>query len=270
MSYLAIASIATSEHSLHCSLLRRRGKQLKIAAADRCRSYQRCSRGVCFLHVVRRRGVRWGTYGMATSPGTTRVRARGCVWCGFGSRALGAARSAVEKRRPAGALCSRIERATTAQWHGHRTGSPGKIGPRPCASGLFEQYRPGRHHQPGSLGLVVNKKPISQLRGPVTFRPRVAPGPQPAGKNPTRLGAPLPGLAAAGDGGHRGRAGSGRPLWRRSASGAPAPASRRRGEAQATVVQGRAGAASARGPDPRHAGNAITFGPLRDAPPVLV
>lgn len=78
-----------------------------------------------------------------------------------------------------------------------------------------------------------------------------------AGKNPTRLGTPLA-AAEAGDGGHRGRAGPGRPLRQRSASGAPPPARRRRGQAQAPFIQGGADAAPARCQDPWHAGNTIT------------
>jgi hypothetical protein len=68
--------------------------------------------------------------------------------------------------------------------------------------------------------------------------------------------------AAAGDGGHRGRAGPGWPLRRRGASGAPPPTLHGRGQAQAPVVQGRADAAPARGPDPWHAGNTITSSSL--------
>lgn len=70
----------------------------------------------------------------------------------------------------------------------------------------------------------------------------------------TLLGsAPLAAAAAAGDGGHRGRARPGRPLRRRGASGAPPPSLHGRGQAQAPVVQGRADTAPARGPDSWHA-----------------
>jgi len=206
---------------------------------------------------------------MATSLGTTRVRARGCAWYGFDSRALGTAGSAVEKRRPAGgALGSseqrRLRGMVTARAAQEKTAH---------ASGLYEQYRPAssaRISWPG--GKEKEKGPSFRSEAQLLSGSHCGCSRRTgsAGKNPTRLGAPLPATAAAGDGGHRGRAGSGRPLWRRSASGAPAPASRRRGQAQAPVVQGRAGAASARGPDPRHAGNAITCGIVRDAPSASV
>lgn len=74
--------------------------------------------------------------------------------------------------------------------------------------------------------------------------------------------------SAARDGGHRGRAGTGRVFRRRSASRSlPTPLHCRR-QAQAQVVQARADAAPARCPDPRHAG--IPPPPSADPPTTCV
>ena len=120
----------------------------------------------------------------------------------------------------------------------------------------------GRLHRPTG-------RPRFQRRGPVglpspsrSAAVGVAPGP----RAKTLLGSAHPSAAAAaGDGGHRGRAGPGRALRRRSVSGAPPPFGRRRGQAQAPVVQGCADADPTRASDPRHAGNTITRVRLRDS-----